>query len=315
MKRFAMTPVYLAAWLLLALGASSRTSSAQPSDPKAAAAADASGRAHFQRGQRLSARSDYAAAYREFAAGYAVTGRPLFLFNMGEAARASGDADKARESYLEFLRVDPRSALAATARARLAQLDASNDASAGSRAPGAPSAPSAASRSPSEATTSAGTKGPPGSGPAGSRPATSAAGSRPAGSASAGSAPAGSPRTASGPASSAPGSGSAGSAPGGSGSASSRSAASAASGAARAEGGPLSPPSSVPPREPQASVVERAAPQRVATAPDGESAPVWKKWPFWAVVGGAIAGGVAVYAVTRSRGSACGTNCSELNFR
>jgi tetratricopeptide (TPR) repeat protein len=226
-----MKPVSLAVLLLLALAASPRASSAQPSDPKAAAAADASGRAHFQRGQRLSARGDYAGAYREFAAGYAVTGRPLFLFNMGEAARASGDVAKARESYLEFLRVDPRSALAATVQARLTELDSAS-----------------------------GTRG-------GSTPSTSTDVSR------------------------------------------------GASPAPRSDVPPLLPRSAVPPREPPASVIERAPPERVAMVRDGESAPLWKKWPFWAVVGGAIAGGVAVYAVTRGTASACGTGCSELNFR
>src|ERR1043166_2436675 len=100
--------------LLLAAIAAPRPSWAEPPDARADAKpdakADAAGRAHFQRGQRLSAAGDYAAAYREFAAGYAVTRRPLFLFNMAEAARASGDTAKARESYLEFLRVDPGTA-------------------------------------------------------------------------------------------------------------------------------------------------------------------------------------------------------------
>ncbi|HEY0989681.1 MAG TPA: tetratricopeptide repeat protein, partial [Kofleriaceae bacterium] len=113
----------LAVLLLLSLMFAPRASSAQPADPKPTAAADAVGRVHFQRGQRLSASGNYAGAYREFAAGYAATKRPLFLFNMGEAARANGDVAKARESYLEFLRVDPNSALAATARTRLAELD------------------------------------------------------------------------------------------------------------------------------------------------------------------------------------------------
>src|SRR5262245_2148573 len=120
-----MTSLYrvLAVLLLLSLVFAPRGSSAQPADSKSTAAADAVGRIHFQRGQRLSASGNYAGAYREFAAGYAATKRPLFLFNMGEAARASDEVAKARESYLEFLRVDPNSALAATARTRLAELD------------------------------------------------------------------------------------------------------------------------------------------------------------------------------------------------
>lgn len=100
--------------------------------------AEASAREHFQRGQRLSAAGDHAAAYREFAAGYALTERPLFLFHMAESARASGQLDKARASYDAFLRADPNAALAATARERLAALDA----------PAAP-APSASAPAPS----------------------------------------------------------------------------------------------------------------------------------------------------------------------
>src|SRR4051812_40138775 len=107
-----MKPV-CASWLLaVTLIAAPRAASADPTDKKAAAAAEASGRAHFQRGQRLSASGDYPAAYREFAAGYAMTERPLFLFNMGEAARASGEVDKARDAYRAFLRADPGNALA-----------------------------------------------------------------------------------------------------------------------------------------------------------------------------------------------------------
>jgi len=78
--------------LALALAAVPATSWAGPPERKPAIDADASAREHFQRGQKLSAAGDYAAAYREFAAGYALTERPLFLFNMAEAARAGGDS-------------------------------------------------------------------------------------------------------------------------------------------------------------------------------------------------------------------------------
>lgn len=229
-----MKSVYLASLLLLALVATPRRSSAEPPDAKAAAAADASGRAHFQRGQRLSASGDYAAAYREFAAGYTVTSRPLFLFNMAEAARAAGDSAKARTSYLEFLRVDPTSALAATARERLAELDRAEG-----TAPGPdPAGPSA---TPPAVTTV----------PRGTRP----------------------------------------------------------------EALPLLPPSATLPQPPAASPGAPLPLDRLATgARDADGAPLWKKWPFWAVVGGAVVGGAIVFAVTRN-GSVCGAGCTELNFR
>lgn len=222
-----MKSVYLTSLLLLALVAAPRGSSAQPSDTKAAAAADASGRAHFQRGQRLSASGEYAAAYREFAAGYALTARPLFLFNMAEAARASGDLARARENYLEFLRVDPNSELAVTAQARLADLDRA--------AGGGPSSDD----------------------------------------------PTGPPAVTTGP------------------------------GATGSEPLPLLPPSATLPQPTGASFPA----ERFATdTRGGDSSPVWKKWPFWAVVG-VVAGGAAVYAVSRDGGGPCGAGCTQINFR
>jgi len=198
-----------APWLLaLALVMAPRVSSADPADKKAAAAADASGRAHFQRGQRLSAIGDYPAAYREFAAGYALTERPLFLFNMGEAARASGEVDKARDAYRAFLRADPSNAMAATAQQRLDDLERAT--------PPPPSAPP-----------------------------------------------------------------------------------------------PLMPPSVAPLQPPS----EAALIPLATVEPPPERRPIYKKWPFWAVVAGsAIAGGVVVYAVTRD-GGFCTGMCREVDYR
>jgi hypothetical protein len=160
-----MKSVHIAAFVLVALVAAPLRSAAQPGDTKAAAHAEASAREHFRRGQRLSARGEYTAAYREFAAGYALTERPLFLFNMAEAARASGDVAKARDNYLQFLRVDPKNALAATAQARLAELD---------RAAGA---------APTDAGTSAAASAPPASratAPPGAQPGAAPGSNRPA---------------------------------------------------------------------------------------------------------------------------------------
>jgi hypothetical protein len=81
---------------------------------------------HFVRGQHLSALGDHAAAYREYAAAYALTERPLFVFHMAEAARAAGDVARARDGYHQFLRLEPTSALAATAQERLVALDRPN---------------------------------------------------------------------------------------------------------------------------------------------------------------------------------------------
>jgi hypothetical protein len=84
----------------------------------------------------------------------------------------------------------------------------------------------------------------------------------------------------------------------------------------RSEALPLLPPSATSPQPPGTGPVETLPPDRfTADRHDADSAPVWKKWPFWAVVGGAVAGGVIVYAATRGSGSACGAGCTELNFR
>jgi hypothetical protein len=217
-----MKLLYVTSWLILALVAAPRAAAADP-DGKVGAAADAAGRAHFQRGQRLSTQGDYAAAYREFEAGYAATGRPLFLFNMAEAARATGDVARARENYLAFLRVEPNSALAATAHARLADLD---------RASGIDGPP---------ATTP----------PEGPRP----------------------------------------------------------------DPLPLLPPSATNPTPAPAGRGEPLPPVPPATVAHDEHTPMWKTWPFWAVVAGTVvAGGAVIYAVNRNT-SVCGADCSQINFR
>jgi tetratricopeptide (TPR) repeat protein len=225
---------YLPLLLLLGLVAAPRGASAGPSsDPKAAAAADASGRAHFQRGQKLSASGDYAAAYREFAAGYALTERPLFLFNMAEAARGGGDVAKARENYLEFLRVDPSNELAVTAKTRLAELDRA----AAGPGPTGPTGPAGPATTPAVTTTPGGTHEPL----------------------------------------------------------------------------PLLPPSATHPSGGGAG--EPLPVDRPVTSARAEGTPIYKKWPFWAVVGVAVvAGGAAVYATSRD-GDPCGAGCTQINFR
>jgi tetratricopeptide (TPR) repeat protein len=201
-----MKLVYAAVLAIAAAIAAPWGALAQPAPNKAAADAEASAREHFARGQRLTNRGDYAAAYREFAAGYALTERPLFLFNMAEAARASGDTAKARESYQRFLEADPGNALAATAQTRLAALEP----------------PVATAPSPEP------------------------------------------PRL-------------------------------------------FPPPATTPPEPPVVS-------ETVALAPTTAPVPLYKKWPFWAVVGGVLIGGTVVYAATRSE-PACGAGCTQLNFR
>jgi hypothetical protein len=371
----------LAVLLLLSLVFAPHGVSAQPADSKPTAAADAVGRVHFQRGQRLSASGNYAGAYREFAAGYAATKRPLFLFNMGEAARASGDVAKARESYLEFLRVDPNSALAATARTRLAELDRV----AGTPQSGTPQSGTPQSGTPQSGTSQSGTSqsgtsqsGTPQSGT--SQSGTSRSGTSQSGTSQSGTSRSGTSRTGTSPTGTSPtgtsqsgtsqsstsqsstsqsgtsqsgtsrtgtsptgtsqsstsqsgtsqsgtsrtGTSSTGTAPTGTaptgtaptGTAPSTSAVTTAPGPARADLLPLQPPSAVPPQPTRPSSDDGLPPDRFTTSRDTEDRPLWKKWPFWAVVGvGAIAGGAIVYAATRPGGNPCTGDCTPLNFR
>jgi hypothetical protein len=226
-----MKLVYVAALSIVAMIATPYRSFAQQAPAKVSAAAEASAREHFQRGQRLSTRGDYAAAYREFAAGYALTERPLFLFNMAEAARANGDIARARDNYERFVQVDPNNALAATARTRLASLDppaATTPSDAG------PADPALGTTAPAVTTV-----------PFGPNP---------------------------------------------------------------------EPPRQIPPPWTPTPAVGPTPSEQIALAPIGAPAPLWKKWPFWAIVGGVLITGSIVYAVSRDE-PRCGDGCTQFNFR
>jgi len=64
-------------------------------------------RRHFLAGKRAFEAKRYAAALKEFEAGYAIDPRPGFLLNMGHASRRMGELRRAREFYLKFLESDP----------------------------------------------------------------------------------------------------------------------------------------------------------------------------------------------------------------
>jgi tetratricopeptide (TPR) repeat protein len=175
----------------------------------ASAAADQQARAHFQRGQELANQGKYPQAYLEFEAGYRQSHRPLFLFNLGEAARAFGDAGRARAAYQRYLEEDPSGPMVSSAQSRLTDLG------------------------PGVATDLGLSK--------------------------------------------------------------------------KDEGGDKPAPQISPLLLP---------PERFTTEEPKEqpSRPLWKKWPFWAAVGGVVAGGVAVYALTRDT-SACGDGCTLVDLR
>ncbi len=86
------------------------------SDPEAEA------RERFAEGQRLVDAGRYAEASASFRRGYELSRRPLFLFNIAECARQSGDARGAIDLYERYVREDPDGPMADTARARGAEL-------------------------------------------------------------------------------------------------------------------------------------------------------------------------------------------------
>lgn len=181
---------------------------AQPASPEVDA------RTHFDQGQRFTAAGNYAAAYREFEAGYRANPRPAFLFNMGEAARALGDSAKARAAYEQFLVVESTGDLADTARQRLIVL--------GAAPPIAESHPPA----------------PP----------------------------------------------------------------------------PVSAPPTLPAPHEVAAKIEASPTRVVRTAQPNDERPVWKKWPLWAAIGGAVLTGIAIgVVVTREESPSCGAAC--IDFR
>ena len=126
--------------LVLAVGGNSLPVFADPKSP-ASAAASARAKTYFENGARLVGEQRYAEALAEFSAGFELSQRPLFLFNMGEAARALGDAARARTFYRHYLTLAPNGEFAQQARARL-------DALATPAPQPTPSSPSAATTQP-----------------------------------------------------------------------------------------------------------------------------------------------------------------------
>lgn len=77
---------------------------------------------HYQHGQKLVTAKEYRRALAEFSAGYELSHKPAFLFNMAECARLSEDTEKARYLYERYLKEAPQGTLAGNARQRLADL-------------------------------------------------------------------------------------------------------------------------------------------------------------------------------------------------
>jgi tetratricopeptide (TPR) repeat protein len=85
---------------LVSVGLVSPRSLAQTADNREA-------REHFRRGKEAYAAQRFDEAYREFEAGYRLSSRPLFLYNMGHAKRRAGASAEACALYRRFLEVQP----------------------------------------------------------------------------------------------------------------------------------------------------------------------------------------------------------------
>jgi hypothetical protein len=85
---------------------------------------DADARLAFERGETLYKEGRYAEARAEFAAGYELSHRPLFLFNMAECSRLDHEPALARTQYERYMSEAPTGELVSLARQRLAALPA-----------------------------------------------------------------------------------------------------------------------------------------------------------------------------------------------
>jgi hypothetical protein len=105
--------------LLISIVASGGRASAQPT-----AQLEVTARQSFEQGEHLVAQGRYVEGLAAFAAGYELSKRPLFLFNMGESARLAGQPERATDYYARYLQADATGKYASLARERLQALGA-----------------------------------------------------------------------------------------------------------------------------------------------------------------------------------------------
>ena len=96
--------IVLVAVVLLTAGSAWAQTQSRPAGDDLARA-----RTHFEAGRALFHLGNYTESVREFAAGYQLAPRPLFLFNLGQCYRKLDDLTKAREMYQRYLRDAPPS--------------------------------------------------------------------------------------------------------------------------------------------------------------------------------------------------------------
>lgn len=106
--------LFFVAWAVVQLGPARSVAQANDSVSKA--------REHFAAGSEFVETERFEEAHAEFLAGYRLSGRPLFLFNMGECAFYAGQVEIARGHYERYLNEDPQGSMADKAAERLASL-------------------------------------------------------------------------------------------------------------------------------------------------------------------------------------------------
>jgi len=200
---------------------------------------------YYQQGQSLYAQGRYREARAEFSAGYDLSKKPGFLFNMAECSRLLGERAAALQTYQRYLVEDPSGKLVALAKQRIAELQASSPAPTGVPPPPPIADPAA----------TVGTRDAPSTPKAAPSPVPNPPPAR---------------RTVADPSWERPAS------------------------------SPVIP-------SPKVAAEQLTPPGRTGTDEPMDttpvSRPIWKKWPFWAVVGGVVVGTSAVLYVTMRPGS------------
>lgn len=90
--------------------------------PSAAQSASATLKVLTETGVRLYERGDFSGAIQSFSAGYALRPKPVFLFNIAQAYRKSGQDQSALSFYGKFIAASPQSPYRAEAEAYIAYL-------------------------------------------------------------------------------------------------------------------------------------------------------------------------------------------------
>jgi hypothetical protein len=130
--------------LIFTLELHATTASPDPSPPQTI---EAQSRAHSERGLALSRDGKYREARVEFLAGFELSKRPAFLFNIAECSRLLGDIADARAHYERYLALAPDGRQAALTRERLAALPSAATSPPPMTSPSITTSPSAAGAS------------------------------------------------------------------------------------------------------------------------------------------------------------------------